>query len=78
MQIQSKMQKHPLVFPQLSNLLKKRVAARAQARKTQSEANLLFFKQLRTSSNSLIKKAKSEFHLSKTTTHLNNPKNSGK
>lgn len=65
---------NPWFSPQLSSLLKERDVAWAKARQSKSQADWLTFRQLRNRFTSHVKKAKSEFYLSKTTCNLNDPK----
>lgn len=65
---------NPWFSPQLSSLLKENDVAWAKVRKSKSQTNWLIFRQLRSRFTSLIKKAKSEFYISRTTMNLKDPK----
>ena len=65
---------NPWLSPELSSLLKPRDDAWAKARKSKSQDDWQILKQLRNRFTSLVKKAKSNFNVEKTTRNLNNPK----
>jgi len=65
---------NPWFTAELSNLLGGRDDAWAKARQSKSQSDWLVFKQLRNCFSSLVKKAKSQFYVDKTTRNLNYPK----
>lgn len=65
---------NPWFSPELSILQKARDDAWAEARNSKSQGDWLVFKQLRNHFTSLVKKAKSDFYIDKTTLNLNDPK----
>ena len=65
---------NPWFSSQLSSLQQERDIAWAKARKSNSHADWLIFRQLRNRFTSLVKQVKAEYYLLKTTSDLNDPK----